>query len=121
MSTFAFTPINIPQPIGSDVYVAADGIDAAGEAVGSYGYTDGDGDSYFHGFTATGSVGTTFDPPGSSNTDGIGITAGGEIFGSYVDEENRQHGFIVINGVFQQIDAFLASTTVVAGVTNAGT
>ncbi len=121
MPAITFTSINIPQPIGSDAYVAADGIDAAGEVVGSYGYTDGDDDSYFHGFTATGSVGTTFDPPGSSNTNGIGITAGGEIFGDYVDWENRQHGFVDINGVFQQIDVFLASSTVVDGVTNAGT
>ncbi len=121
MTTFSFRSIDVSAPVSSDPYVSVSGVDAAGEAVGSYGYTDGDGDSYFHGFTATGSVGTTFDPPGSSNTDGIGITSGGEIFGSYVDEENRQHGFVVINGVFQQIDAFLASTTVVAGVTNAGT
>jgi hypothetical protein len=121
MTTFSFKSIDVSAPVSNDPYVSVSGVDAAGEAVGSYGYTDGDGDSYFHGFTATGSVGTTFDPPGSSNTDGIGITAGGEIFGSYVDEENRQHGFVVINGVFQQIDAFLASTTVVAGVTNAGT
>ena len=121
MTTYTFTPINISQPIGSDVYVAADGIDTAGEVVGSYGYTDGDDDSYFHGFTATGSVGTTFDPPGSSNTNGIGITASGEIFGSYVDWENRQHGFVYSNGAFQQIDVLLASSTIVDGVTNAGT
>ena len=120
-TTYTFTPINISQPIGSDVYVAADGIDTAGEVVGSYGYTDGDDDSYFHGFTATGSVGTTFDPPGSSNTNGIGITASGEIFGSYVDWENRQHGFVYSNGAFQQIDVLLASSTIVDGVTNAGT
>jgi VCBS repeat-containing protein len=121
MTTFSFKSIDVSAPISSDPYVSVSGVDAAGEAVGSYGYTDGDGDSYFHGFTATGTVGTTFDPPGSSNTNGIGITAGGEIFGDYVDQFNRQHGFVDINGVFQQIDVSLASSTVVDGVTNAGT
>ena len=120
MPAFSITPIVIAQPIGSDEYVSANGIDTAGQVVGTYGYSDGDGDSYFHGFTATGTFGTTFDPPNSSNTNGIGITAGGEIFGSFVDWENRQHGFVYINGVFQQVDAFLASTTVVDGVTDAG-
>ncbi len=121
MTTFSFKSIDVSAPVSNDTYVSVSGVDAAGEAVGSYGFTDGDGDSYFHGFTATGSVGTTFDPPGSSNTNGIGITANGEIYGDYVDQFNRQNGFVDINGVFQQIDVFLASSTIVDGVTNAGT
>src|ERR1700721_163933 len=121
MTTFSFKSIDVPGAAGTYVYISADGVDAAGEAVGNYGYTDGDDDGYFHGFTANSSVGTTFDPPGSSNTDVVGITPSGEIFGEYVDYFNRQHGFVDIGGVVEQVDVFLASATTVYGVNDAGT
>src|SRR5665213_1074362 len=120
MTNFSFTKIDVPAAAGTYQYISVDGDDAAGEAVGNYGSVDGDGDGTFHGLTATGSNGITSDPPGSSNTDIVGITSSGEIFGDYVDWENRQHGFVETNGVVTPVDIFLANSTVVDGVTNAG-
>ena len=63
MTNFSFTKIDIPAPVTPYVYISADGVDAAGDAVGNYGNVDGEGDGTFHGFTAEGGTGTTFDPP----------------------------------------------------------
>ena len=52
MTTYNFTSIDVPSAAGTYTYICVTGVDAAGEAVGSYGYTDGDDDSYFHGFVA---------------------------------------------------------------------
>jgi|GEM_PF-1563551 len=120
MTNFSFTKIDVPAPVEPYQYISVDGVDAAGEAVGNYGNVDGDGDGTFYGFVATGSNGTPSDPPGSSNTDIVGITSGGEIFGDYVDYENRSHGFVETNGVVTTVDVFLANSTTVSGVTNAG-
>ena len=120
MTNFSFTKIDVPAPVTPYVYISADGVDAAGDAVGNYGNVDGEGDGTFHGFTAEGGTGTTFDPPGSSNTDIAGITSTGEIFGDYVDFANKQHGFVVNNGVVTTIDVFLANSTTVFGVTGSG-
>jgi D-glycero-D-manno-heptose 1,7-bisphosphate phosphatase len=82
---------------------------------------DGDGDGTFHGFTAqAGGSFATYDPPNSTNTDVVGITSTGEIFGDYVDNLNRQYGFVDNNGVFTQINVFLANSTTVSGVNDAG-
>jgi hypothetical protein len=121
MPTFTFTSINVPAAAGTYEYISADGVDAAGEVVGNYGNVDGEGDSDFSGFTAESSVGITFNPPDSSNTDVVGITAGGEIFGNYTDGLNlKQYGFVDDNGVFQQINVFLANSTNVLGVSATG-
>jgi hypothetical protein len=72
--------INIPQPPGSNVDISVTGVDAAGEAVGSYGYVDGAGDQNFQGFADNGGVVSPLNPPTSSNNLSIGITNGGEIF-----------------------------------------
>src|ERR1700728_3314197 len=90
MTTFiSFTSINVPGIPVTDIYTSADGIDAAEDVVGNYGDAV---DAIFHGFVYSGGVGTTFDPPNSSNTNVAGITYSGEIFGEFTDEENRQHG-----------------------------
>jgi FG-GAP-like repeat len=118
MTTFtSFTAINVPGIPVTDIYTSADGIDAAGDVVGNYGDAI---DEIFHGFVDSVGVATTFDPPNSSNTDVLGITYSGEIFGDFTDEENRQHGFIYSNGNFQDIDVFLASATNIYGVTDGG-
>ena len=120
MSNFSFTKIDVPAAAGTYVYISADGVDAAGEAVGNYGNVDGEGDGTFDGFVTDGPVGTTYDPPGSTNTDVVGITSSGEIFGDYVDNINRQHGFVDKAGVVTKIDVVLANSTTVSGVNDAG-
>ena len=87
-------------------YIGVSGVDAAGEAVGYYGNVDGDGDGTYHGFIATAADGSPYDPPDSSNTNGMFITATGEIYGDYVDYSNRQHGFTDSGGDFTTVDFF---------------
>jgi len=116
MPTFTYSSIDVPKPLDPYVYISVTGVDAAGEAVGTYG----DADLDYHGFAAEGASGIPFDPPGASTTSFVGITASGETFGDYVDEFNRQHGFVDNNGVVTQINAILASSTTVIGVTGTG-
>jgi 20S proteasome alpha/beta subunit len=120
MSNFSFRSIDVPAAAGTYAYISVDGVDAAGEAVGNYGNVDGEGDGTFHGLVATTADGTRNDPGGSSNTDIVGITPGGEIFGDYVDSANRQHGFVENNGGVTNVDVFLANSTTVDGVNDAG-
>jgi hypothetical protein len=122
MTIYNFQSIDVPAAAGTYTDISVNGVDAAGEAVGNYGYVDGDGDQHFHGLTASAGSGSgvTFDPPGSSNTDVIGITAGGKIFGDYTDFKNQQHGFVDNNGVVTVIDAFLASSTTLYGIADNG-
>ena len=111
------TTINIPPPPGPNVYIGVSGIDAAGEIVGYYGYVDGSGDQYFQGFVDSGGVVSPFGPPTSSNNLSIGITASGEIFGTYINNENERLGFTYNNGTFTNIDdGFLSISTTVDGV-----
>jgi hypothetical protein len=111
MTAFSFTSIDVPAAEGTYTYIGVVGVDAAGEAAGYYGYVDGDDDRYFHGLIATGPAGTPFEPPNSTNTDVAGITAGGEIFGTYVDNFNREHSFVDNNGVVTQFDIFQARSS----------
>ena len=120
MSNFSFTKIDVPAAAGTYTYISVDGVDAAGEAVGNYGNVDGEGDGTFQGLIANPSVGVTFDPLGSTNTDVVGITSSGEIFGNYVDNVLKQYGFVDINGVATQISIPLANSTTVNGVNAAG-
>src|SRR4051812_14431550 len=120
MSNFSFTTIDVPTAAGTYVYISVNGVDSRGEAVGNYGNVDGEGDGTFHGLIANPSVGVTFDPPNSTNTDVVGITSTGEIFGDYVDNVLKQHGFVDTNGVVTPIDVLLANSTTVSGVNDAG-
>jgi probable HAF family extracellular repeat protein len=118
MTSYTFKSIDVPAAAGTYEFISVNGVDAAGEAVGNYGNVDGDGT--FSGFVAPNNVGTTFNPPNSSNTDVVGITSNGEIFGDYTDEENRNHGFVDIGGGVETVDVFLATATNVYGVNDAG-
>jgi spore maturation protein SpmB len=120
MSNFSFTKIDVPAAAGTYVYISADGVDAAGEAVGNYGNVDGEGDGTFDGFVTEGSSGITYNPPGSTNTDVVGITSSGEIFGNYVDNVLHQHGFVDNAGVVTKVDVFSANSTTVDGVNDSG-
>src|SRR5580658_6834595 len=106
-----FQTINIPNPPGQNTYIAVTGVDAAGEAVGYYGYVDGDGDQQFQAFTDSNGVFANFNPPLSTNNENIGITENGEIFGTFTDNKNTEHGFTYSNGNFTTISEFLAITT----------
>ncbi|WP_441234664.1 FG-GAP-like repeat-containing protein [Bradyrhizobium sp. 930_D9_N1_4] len=121
MPAFSFRSIDVPAAAGTYTYIGVSVVDAAGDIVGYYGTSDGDGDSTFHGFTAnrSGSA-VTFDPPGSSNTNGMYITPGGEIYGDYVDYANRQHGFIDAAGNVTNFDFIPNQYTILAGLDDAG-
>ena len=116
MANFLFKKINIPAGGGPNISI--DGVDASGEAVGNYG----DGSTgIFHGIIAVKNGPTnTYDPPNSSNTDIVGITDAGEIFGDYTDWANRQHGFVDIGGVTTTIDFPFANATTISGATQTG-
>ena len=119
MTTFtSFTSVDMPADApASYVYNSLGGVDTAGLAVGTY--SDMDQDSL--GYTAINGVSQDFNPPGSSNTESVGITDTGEIFGTYIDDYNRQHGFIYTNGTFTTIDAVLETDgTLIDGVNDAG-
>ena len=120
MANFLFHKIDIPGGPGTNgfVYISVDGVDSMGLAVGNYGDTLGD----WHGFTAVeNGPFATYDPPSSSNnTDVLGITGTGEIYGDYTDWTNRQHGFVVNNGVTTTIDYPFATATNISGATASG-
>ena len=119
MTTFtSFTAVDMPADApASYVYNALGGVDTAGLAVGTY--SDMYQDSL--GYTAINGLTKEFNPPGSSNTEAVGITDNGEIFGTYIDYYNRQHGFIYANGTFTTIDDYLATDgTLIDGVNDAG-
>ncbi|UGY12425.1 hypothetical protein HAP48_0027780 [Bradyrhizobium septentrionale] len=120
MTNYNFYKIDIPGGYGSNgfVYISIDGVDASGLAVGNVGDMDGD----WHGITAAhnGSV-TLYDPPASSNqTDVVGVTSSGELYGDFTDWSNIQHGFIESGGVTTTIDFPFAATTVISGITATG-
>ncbi len=117
---YGYTSYDIPAPVGVNTYISVTGVDAAGEAVGYYGFVDGDGDSTDYAFVGTGGVATRYAIPGASNLIGIGVTSSGEIWGSYTDNYNRDQGFVVINGVVDEFAAPLATATYVTGVTDGG-
>jgi hypothetical protein len=125
MTNFTFESIGVPAAEDTYTYIGVEGVDAAGDAVGTYGYSDGNGDSYNHGFIALSSagIGETFDPPGSSNTESVGITAGGIIFGNYINEFNVQVGFVDNSGVVTQVNvpaSWQSLLTTLDGVDAAG-
>ena len=120
MPNYLFEKVDIPGGSGANgfVYISVVGVDAAGLAVGNVGDTDGD----WHGFTvAPDQPWTQYDPPNSSNnTEVVGITDSGEIYGDYTDWSNVQHGFVVNSGVTTTIDVPFATATYIAGATASG-
>jgi hypothetical protein len=111
MPNYLFEKVDIPGGSGANgfVYISVVGVDAAGLAVGNVGDTDGDS----HGFTvAPDQPWTQYDPATSSNqTDILGITSSGEIYGDFTDWSNVQHGFVASGGVTTTIDVPFASAT----------
>jgi hypothetical protein len=74
-------------------------INDRGTAVGYYGLTEA------HGFARrpTGTV-TTIDVPGASNTFVYGTNDDGQVVGSYVDADGREHSFLLERGAMTVVD-----------------
>src|ERR1700761_4213528 len=120
MTNFIFQKIDLPGGPGTNgfVYISVDGVDSSGLAVGNFGDIDGDS----HGFTVVqDGPFTQYDPPTSSNqTDILGITSSGEIYGDFTDWSNVQHGFVASGGVTTTIDVPFATATDISGITASG-
>lgn len=85
--SYSFSTIEIPGAIA----VIANGINAAGDIVGTYRNATG-----VHGFLLRGGDVTTLDFPGAASTEARGVGPGGEIVGSYRlpgETGFRIHGF----------------------------
>jgi len=110
----SFLRITTPSfftPSGSDPF----GINSAGTIVGVYAT------SIAHGF-AISSDGRlqTIDPPGSQGTIAYGINDAGEIVGSFIGPDLRDHGFVDDNGTFQTVDVPGSTGTIICGINNKG-
>jgi len=64
---------------------------------------------------------TTIDPPTSIITVPYGITARGDVVGTYLDSDGLQHGFLLHKGVFTTIDFPGAEGTEARGIAPNGT
>jgi hypothetical protein len=117
-----FISIDVPSAAGTYTYISVGGVDNAGTVVGTYGSSDGEGDSTFYGFAAApgSGDGVPFNWSTASNTEMVGITPDGELFGDYTDLANHQHGFIDKNGVTSNFDILLSTSTTISGVTDSG-
>jgi len=97
---FIMTPFNVPNDdplFGTVVF----GINDLGQIVGDY--VDAT-DQNRHGFLLSqGTYTKPLDPPGSTLTVAEGINNAGVIVGVYLDA-NGQHGFLLKNGVYTQVD-----------------
>ena len=63
---------------------------------------------------------SSFDFPGSTNTQATAITPSGEIVGRYLTADGKQHGFVLRDGVFASVDVPGATTTDAAWVNASG-
>lgn len=93
-----FTSFDYP---GASHYTSANGINAAGDIVGSYQTSD-----YIdHGFVEHNGAFTSFDAPGAGYlTQPTGINQSGTIVGFIQDANGFDHAFILQNGVFTSAD-----------------
>jgi probable HAF family extracellular repeat protein len=102
-----FTPIDLPG--------LANGMNNAGDIVGSY--TDSTGTR--HGYLYSGGSVQTIDVPSSPSTSAMGINDRGEIVGSYI-LGSTTHGFVYSAGVFTMIDYPGADSTAPTAISNNG-
>jgi len=85
-ASYTFTTIDVPGA----TFTVADGINDAGQIVGSYNIAGSD-----HGYlrAANGSLITIDVPPGNNGTGALGINNAGQIVGLYSDSSGT-HGFV---------------------------
>jgi len=102
----SFAKIDFPGA----VQTVADGINDAGQIVGSSGS---------HGFLFSAGSFSTIDFPGSANTVAAGINNGGVVTGYWFDSSNRKHGFVLAKGTFTSLDFPGAISTTANGINDA--
>jgi uncharacterized membrane protein len=104
MPVQTFTTLN--DPLATDHFTNATGINASGSVVGSY-----EASAVVHGFLLSGGTYTTIDPLGATSTSAQGINDMGQIVGSYRDSAGpNPHGFLLSEGTYTIIDDPLATT-----------
>ena len=116
MPTFFYQSFDVVDPTIPYTNIRITGHDAAGEAVGYYGVTDGYGDSTDVAFSATNGVAATYYIPGVSSINGMGVTESGEIWGNV----SIDFAFVVIGGVPDVFGVPGATASYVTGVNNCG-
>ena len=94
-AAYTFTQIDVPGAI----FTLADGINDAGQIVGSF--TDSTGT---HGFLDTRGSFTQIDVPGASLTAALGINNAGRSSVRFSTASGGEHGFLYTGGSFTQID-----------------
>src|SRR5271170_2133525 len=94
------------------------GVNNAGTVVGFYQY-DAVGD--FAAFVDTTGLVTSFQYPGSTSTQALGINDLGEIVGDYVAGNGNMYGFLDNDGIFTTIDPFGSTAVVANGISDDGT
>ena len=112
LSTFSFTPIDVP----GSAYTDASGINDRGQIVGWFEDSMGNG----HGFLDTAGSFTPIDVPGSTITEPLGINDRGQIVGDFFDSTGHEHGFLDIGGSFTPIDVPGSAFTVPLGINDRG-
>ena len=116
-----FTQLDVPGLSGLQQYTIANGINDAGQIVGSYS----DSQHLFmgqssQGFVYTGGNFTPLNVPGATNTAAYGINNLGQIVGTFSNSSLNSHGFLDTGGNFSQIDVPGATDTVAYGINDAG-
>jgi probable HAF family extracellular repeat protein len=64
---------------------------------------------------------TTLDVPGATLTQALGVNASGDIVGAFTDTKGAQHGFLLENGTYTQLDVpGKTGSTVAFGINASG-
>ena len=115
MPVYTFT--NFDDPLATDHFTNATGINASGDIVGFY-----EASAVNHGFLLSRGTYTTIDDPlGTKGTFAQSINDMGQIVGSYRDSASTNHGFLLSGGTYTTIDDPLATTATNAiGLNNKG-
>jgi uncharacterized membrane protein len=109
-----FSDIDYPGAI----WTQANGINDAGEIVGSFLDSSG-GSEVEHGFRYSSGTFTAIDFPGGKATAAAGINAAGDVVGVWLGL-TALHGFMLRAGAFTPIDFPLARKTTAWGINDAG-
>jgi uncharacterized membrane protein len=105
-----FSTVDFPGSASSE----ANGINAAGDIVGTY-LQNANGGGKEHGFLLHDGVFTAIDVPGASDTEAARINDNGVIAGRYRSGNGQWHLYLLVNGSFTSIDFPGAVQTVPGG------
>jgi uncharacterized membrane protein len=64
---------------------------------------------------------TSFEAPGATSTQALGVNDLGQIVGDFVDNMGVMHGFLDIGGVFSTLDPNGSTATTINGINDLGT